>query len=309
MIFKNLTMVCAAAAVTAATAISASASVIITGDPTTTTGASLQLAGSSESVALKADTVGVSFVYDLYVGRYTVSAADVVAGVNIVGNTGEGATGGNFNVGDDILVIGWKAGTQNPGGIANNESNTFLKVDPNLNGGYATAAEPGGPVTSFSQSDAGDYQISTSRNDFNSFRVDDFRYNDGVSATTYPLQGGAQGDPFTDLLENLPFRTFGVNVSPTLSTQYPLLGSQLMLLNVTDLNNLSFNSQDANAIGDSLQFYLQLGNLAGKSGVVFDGEILADAAPVNAVPEPATMALGLMGATAMLIASRRRRLA
>lgn len=307
MIVKKLAIVCAAAAVTAVTAISASANVIVTGDPTTTTGANMVLVGSSESAAIKADTTGVGFVYDLYVGRYTVGAGDTVAGSNLVGNIAQGVTGGAFNLGDDILIIGWKAGVQNPGGEASNESNTFLKVDPNANGGYATAAAPGGPATSFSLSDAGDYQLSTTRNNFNQFRVDNFRYNDGTSATTYPLQGGVAGAAFTDNLEDLAFRTFGVNVSPTLSTQYPLLGSQLMLLNVTDLNNLSFNGQDTNTLTDSLQFYLQLGNQSGKSGVLFNGQVLAAAPTTAAVPEPATMALGLLSAGAMLLASRRRR--
>lgn len=280
------------------------ASVTLTGDPTTTTGFTFQNLGNSQDAAIKADSVGSGYSYDVYYGTYTVSAGDSVSGTNVIGNTTQGAAGGSFDVGDQILVIGWKAGTQAVGVDTGNENNGFLKFDFNNNGGYSTDAESSGsPSTSFSDSnnsDPGDFQLMTSRNSGNEHRVAHFRFRDNTSPSIYPLQvGGGSGAAFIDDLEDLPFRTFGSLDSGTAGSSSETIDSQLILLNVTDLNASSFNGVDVNDFGGPWQFYMQLGN---KDGTL-DSNTHATGVVV-AVPEPTSLALlGLGG----LIAMRRRR--
>ncbi|WP_197169364.1 PEP-CTERM sorting domain-containing protein [Novipirellula galeiformis] len=267
---------------------------VITGDPTTTTGAGLQLIGNSMDPQFKADTIGGGFAYDVYTGRYTVSASDVIGGANVIGNTGQGVQGGAFNIGDDIFVIGWKSTADNgSGGLFASTGDNFLKLDPNGNAGYQPASAPGGAVTSFSNSDAGDAQLQNSRNDGNQFRFRSFRFNDG-SGSSYPLQDEVASAPFTDPLEDLPFRAFGVNTGGVT----PKVESQIYLLNVTALNNSSFNGTPFNPIGQGLPFYMHLAGESGSTGV---------AIPAATVPEPTSLGLMLAGASLLGLRHRRRK--
>lgn len=266
---------------------------VITGDPTTTTGAGLQLVGNSTDPQFQADVSGSGYGYDVYVGRYTVSAGDSTSGANLIGNTAEGVTGGSFNVGDDIFVIGWKSTTENAGNLVAATGDNFLKLNPTGNAGYLPASAPGGPVTSFSNSVPGDAQLHFSRNDANEFRTVGFRFNDGTGTSLYPYQVGGVGSAFSPLLIDLPFRAFGVNGStdPT-----PNVLSQLYLLNVTDLNAASFGGQPFNPIGAGLPFYMTISSQGNSTGVVIPA--------TAAVPEPASVALLLVGAGVL---SMRRR--
>lgn len=280
----------------------ASAVATLTGDPTTTLNAGLTLVGNSFDADLQSVNQGAGFSYDVYVGRYNVSATDTVLvtpGTDVVGNTGEGATGGAFNVGDDIYVIGWKA-TQPAGGTALAGNNGFLKINPNGNAGYRLATDPGGAAGSFtSLSEAGDTQLSTSTNFGNEFRFVDYRFNNGTSPTTYPLQSGTSSGSFDRPLADLPFRTFGIDESGTDGSSSERLSSQLFLLNVSDLNAgphpSTFGVQPAD-IGSNLKFFLELGNPA-------EGGLPAGSTAVI-VPEPASAAALAIGGMVLL---RRRR--
>ncbi len=272
------------------------ADVVITGDPTSTTGANLQRIGNSQDAAFKADELNGGFAYDIYVGRYNVQAGDSTSGPDLIGNTGEGATGGAFDVGDDIYVIGWKStATNTDGSLVLSTGDNFLKIDPNGNAGYQPASAPGGAVTSFSNSDAGDYQLQSSRNGNedkvkNEFRFSSFRYNDGAGGPyVYQSDPGNSNSVYTQALEDLPFRAFGVNRAGLKSNgqpETPAVESQVYLLNITDLNAASFNGTDTNDIGDSLKFYAFLAGQNGKTGVV--------------IPEPASLALLGLGSLAFL---------
>ncbi len=273
---------------------SAWASVVITGDPTTTSGLNLTRIGNSQDPSIKADNSSSGFNYDLYIGRYTVTAGDTVMGTKIVGNTGQGATGGAFSAGSEVLMIGWKATTPTVGGSDRAISDGFLKFDANLNGGYRPASDPGGLSTSFSNSDPGDFQLQTSRNG-SEFRVSSFRfYESATNPSTYPLQSGvAAGGTFTVPLADLAFRSFGVNAA---ASGRPLeLSSQLFLLNITTLNSQSFGGTDVNDFGSTLNFYMQQGNGQGKTGIVVTN---------LAIPEPS--AAILVGLSLLALLRRKR---
>ncbi len=276
----------------------AMAGVVVTGDPTTTTGINFTNAGNSSDAGIQADITGAGYNYDIFVGKYTVDGSDTFTGSNVIGNTAEGLTGGSFNVGDSILAIAFKPTTQNSGGSQEVVSNGFFKFDAN-NDSYAPATAPGGAKTSFGLADPGDYQLSTSRNFGGEFRVDGFRFNDGSNPSTYPLQDGTsepqtpRGGFFNDPAADLPFRTFGVNGNPG---NTPTLLSQILLVNLTDLNALSFNGQDVNDLGDNFTFYTFLGNGDGQTGAV-----------IQVVPEPVAAMGGL--SLLSLIGLRRRQLA
>lgn len=272
------------------------AAVTITGDPTSTTGANLVRLGNSQDAQYKADETGAGFAYDIYTGRYTVEAGDTTMGSNLVGNTVEGANGGAFNLGDDIYVIGWKStvlGSDSK--LIQSTGDNFLKLDPNGNAGYQPASAPGGPVTSFSNSDAGDVQLNSTRNFGNEFRFSNFRFNDGSGSTTHPYQDGESNSAFTPPLEDLPFRAFGVNTAgfkaDGITPETLAVESQVYLFNVTDLNSSSFGGVAFNDIGSDLPFYMFLASSAGKTGVV--------------IPEPTSLALLGLGGLALI--SRRSR--
>lgn len=263
--------------------------VTLTGDPTTTTGVILNLLGNSQDFTLKADSTGAGYAYNIYSGGYTVSAEDSVLGTNIVGNTAQGATGGSFSIGDQIMVIGWKATTPNVGGSSAGYSDGFLKFDQNLNGTYQPASAPGGAQTSFSNSDPGDFQLQTTRNNSNSFKVSSFRfYQDATHNNTYPLQvGGVANGAFIDPIGDLAFRTFGINVAAPASAFE--LSSQLILLNITQLNSQSFGGTPVNDFGPIVNFYIFQGNNSGKTGAVIKAA---------GVPEPTTAILLILGVAA-----------
>lgn len=271
--------------------------VVLTGNPTTTTGVTLTRLGNSQDGGLKADSSGVGFAYDIYVGSYTVSAGDTVSGSNIVGNTAQGATGGGFTIGSQIMLIGWVATTPNVGGSTAAGADGFLKFDQSLTGNYHPANAPGGAVTSFSTASVpGDFQLQTSRNSSSEFRVTSFRFNqDALNNNTYPMQtGGVASGSFISPQADLPFRTFGINVSAPAST--PALTSQLIALNLSALNGMSFGGTDVTDFGPIVNFYMYKGNVAGKTGVVINS------APV---PEPTTIGMFVLGS--ILLLRRRQR--
>lgn len=269
--------------------------VTLTGDPTTTTGVTLNLIGNSQDLAIKADSTGKGYAYDIYTGGYTITAGDTVAGSNIIGNTAQGATGGSFAIGDQIMVIGWKATTPNVGGSTAAYSDGFLKFDQNLNGTYAPASAPGGAQTSFSNSDPGDFQLQTTRNSNNAFKVSSFRFYETGNSNTYPLQvGGVAAGAFTDPLGDLAFRTFSVNVAAPAATYE--ISSQLILLNITQLNSQSFGGTPVNTFGSLVNFYIYEGNNAGKTGAVIK---------YAGVPEPSTAGLIILGLGSILFHRKR----
>ena len=270
--------------------------VTFTGDPSTTTGAGLVRLGNSLDSSIFAGNVGLGYSYDVYTGRYTVSSTDTASGTGLIGST-VGATGGSFDVGDEVYVIGWKS-TQfdTNGGLVGATGDQFIKMDPNGNGGYLPSSAPGGPNTSFSgNSDPGDFQLQNSRNFGNDFRFSSFLFNEGGAGLTYPLQDGGANSAFTTIEVDLPFRAFGLLESGSGGPDRVI--SQTFLLNLTDLSASSFGGVDVNDF-DNIAFQMLI-SADGDSRAFWAG---GDTQVV--IPEPATAILGALGSLLLL---RRRR--
>lgn len=272
---------------------SASAAVTLTGDPTTSSGSTWNLVGSSlqsSNVIWAAGSTTRDISY--YTTAFTYSGGD--SSTASMGNASGSIGGAGWAAGDRVVAVGWKVNNGASAGWLN--GSTFMKFNPGGAGTYSAANAVGGTggSTSFGNSVAGDFQLYGDINWNNESRVTQYR-NRTASGSDYPLQVG--GSVSGALLAD-PFRSYSVLAAGTTAAGSAQIASQIYLINVDFLARAGSTYGFApNMIGDVIgKLHIQVGGFTGSQ---------TDVVLTN-VAVPAPGALALLG-VAGLAGSRRRR--